>query len=264
MLPKTYFPSPEKNRFLHAGDVLGARKYFDQNKPNNLNYLLEKRYKWMNKYLADKTRIIELGCGPGFGAYYYEHKVTFTDIENYPWVDEIVDVRNLPFEDDSVDAFLCSHMIHHIAQPKKFLETMRRKLRKGGYVVIQEAELSFFLKLTTWLFRHEGWSDEIDIFDDDQICNDPEDPWSANGVIPKHLFEDEDRFERNMAGYRIRKNELSECFIWLLSGGVIVRMKTINLPRFLLKIIDRLDMLLIKVAPKMFAFGRSVVLEKIE
>ena len=195
ILPRTFFPRPEKNRFLHNQDAMAARNYFDRHRPRNLSYLLGKRYKWMNKYLENKTRIIELGCGPGFGSYFYEKQVVFTDIEKHPWVDEKVDALNLPYEDDSVDAFICQNILHHVAHPKKLLEDMQRKLKKGGCVLIQEPELSISFKLLLMATRHEGWSDEVDVFDDDQMCNDPEDPWSANNGIATYLFRDEKIFQ---------------------------------------------------------------------
>ena len=58
------------------------------------------------------------------------------------------------------------------------------------------------------------------------------------------------------------KNKLNECFIFPLSGGVIVQSKTIPLHKSILNIIDRLDTILINIFPDVFALGRSVVLQK--
>jgi hypothetical protein len=44
----------------------------------------------------------------------------------------------------------------------------------------------------------------------------------------------------------------------------VVQAKTVELPRFLLKLIDATDRALVKLLPSVFAMGRSVVLRKIE
>ena len=51
-------------------------------------------------------------------------------------------------------------------------------------------------------------------------------------------------------------------FIFPLSGGVIARSKTINLPTLILSIIDFIDNLLISISSKLFPLGMEVVIEK--
>lgn len=262
ILPKTFFPPLEQDRFKHRGDALGARKSFEKNKPPNLNYLLKKRYEWMNEFIKHDDICIELGAGPGLGSFYYKHNVLITDIEKHPWVNMQVDALNLPFEDNSVDVFICSHMIHHLSHPKRFFTTLGKKLNKGGYVLIQEVETSILMKIMLILTKHEGYSDEINVFEEEEICNDHSDPWSANCAIPKLLFDNEKIFSNQIKNFKILKNIKNEFFIFVLSGGVIVRTQTINLPVSILKLIDSIDKLLIKIAPNIFALGRSVVLQK--
>ena len=60
------------------------------------------------------------------------------------------------------------------------------------------------MKTVLRLMRHEGWSDEVDIFDRNAVCNDPSDPWSANCSIQKQLF-----FVKNGRGGYSRKSFLS-------------------------------------------------------
>ncbi len=76
------------------------------------------------------------------------------------------------------------------------------------------------------------------------------------------LFSNSEVFEREFPGFKIIKNELTECLIFPLSGGVISKTKTIPLPKFALKIIHGIDRLLIALFPKVFALGMRVVLEK--
>jgi hypothetical protein len=111
--------------------------------------------------------------------------------------------------------------------------------------------------------RHEGWSYEVNVFDKNEVANDPSDPWSANCAIPEMLFQDKQYFEHNLPQFRVVHNELTECLIFPLSGGVIARSPTILLPVVILKMIDKLDQLLIKLFPTVFALGRKVVLQKL-
>ena len=63
--------------------------------------------------------------------------------------------------------------------------------------------------------------------------------------------------------FKIIKNEVNEFLLFPLSGGVISKTKTINLPFWVLGLIEKFDRLLILFFPKVFALGRSVVLKKI-
>ena len=169
----------------------------------------------------------------------------------------------LPYEDDSVDAFVCSFTIHHFAQPKLVLQMLQKKLKKHGIIVIQESENSLAMKSLLRITKVEGRSDEVDIFDDKQLCNDPSDPWSGNNSVAQMLFRDEEKFHKHLSGYKIRENRLSEFFVLILSGGVIKQRRTIQLPRLWLNVVNWLDRILIRLAPKVFPLVRLVVLEKI-
>ncbi len=62
--------------------------------------------------------------------------------------------------------------------------------------------------------------------------------------------------------FKIIKNSLNEFLLLPLSGGVIAKSKTVELPMVVLKIVYFIDIFLIFLFPKLFAFGRSVVLKK--
>jgi len=109
--------------------------------------------------------------------------------------------------------------------------------------------------------RHEGWSYDVDVFDEKAICNDPRDPWSGNNAIPELLFRNPDYFSK-VTGPHVIENNFSECLLFPLSGGVTAKSKTIQLPVRLLALIDSLDKFLVWLAPSIFALGRSIVLKK--
>ena len=112
------------------------------------------------------------------------------------------------------------------------------------------------------LMRHEGWSYDVDVFDDNSVTNDPADPWSANCAIPQLLFSDPARFEREMPGLKILRKELTECLIFPLSGGVTAKIPMIQFPRWVLRALDRVDRALIRALPEVFALGIRVVIQR--
>lgn len=264
LLPSTYFPTHEENRFANEGDVAGARAFFLERRPRNLEFLLRKRYEWMNAYLEPGQRVVEFGAGSGLSKEFIRHDgFRITDVEPRPWTDDVADAMDPPYPDGSIDVAVFSHMIHHLPNPVRFFEVMQRKLAPGGLILIQELNTCFLLRLALRAMRHEGWSYDVDVFDRDVVANDPRDPWSANCAIPQLLFRDEAAFRRHLPGLEVVRNELNECFVFLVSGGVVVQARTVELPTFALKAIDATDRLLVKLMPSVFAMGRSIVLRKV-
>ena len=260
---RNFFPTHDLNRMANEGDLVAARDLFLRQRPNNLNYLLNKRYSWMNHYLQSKEHVIEVGSGAGFSKEFIHHSnFQLTDVEKYDWIDVEADALNLPFDDGSIDAVISSHMIHHLAKPVVFFREMIRVLKPGGYVVIQEINTSMLMRTLLRVMRHEGWAYDVDVFDEETISNDPADPWSANCAIPYLLFHNPSRFEREFPELKIIKNTLCEGFIFPISGGVIAKAKTCQLPIPVLKAVDALDEALIRCFPSIFALGRMIVLER--
>ena len=119
------------------------------------------------------------------------------------------------------------------------------------------------MKLVLRIMRHEGWSDSVDIFDREAICNEASDPWSANCSIPKLLFfGDKERFAEEFPMYNMVKRKKNECFLFLLSGGVIAKTFHLPLGDSGAKVIQKIDGFLVKLMPGIFACGCSVVLQK--
>ena len=112
------------------------------------------------------------------------------------------------------------------------------------------------------LMRHEDWSYDVNVFNEHEIVNDKADLWSANCAAPELLFNDISAFEREFTSLKIERNELCECLIFPISGGVISKTKMPELPALVLKGILALDRLLVRVAPNLFALGRRVVIKK--
>lgn len=258
-----YFPARDENRMQHVGDVARARQAFLRDRPNNLRYLLRKRYAWMNRFIKKGDTVVELGAGAGLSKEFIQAEdLLLTDVTKHPWIDQVVDALAPPFPDESLDVVICSHMMHHMAKPTVFLQRIRAKLKPSGYLLVQDVHTSLLMRLLLRLKRHEGWSYDVDVFDPHSTANDPADPWSANNAIPELLFCDRAQFEQRVPGYKVIENRLCECFLFLLSGGVIAKSPTVPLPTCLLKLVDILDTVLVTLLPRVFALGRSVVLQR--
>ena len=247
---------------LNEGLLVEARRDFISKRFNNLDFLLKHRFEWMNDFLHNSQIIIEVRCGAGFSQLYINKKIIMTDTIKNEWVDRVLDATKLELGDDSVDAIIASHNIHHFSSPVKFFWECERVLKNNGYIIIQEINTSLLMRLLLKVMHHEGWSYEIDIFDENQIANDPKDPWSANCAIPELLFEQADQFHSKFPSLQIIKNEKNEGFIFPLSGGVIAKTKIPELPTWFLKAVYLIDKLLVKLLPNIFALGRSVIIQK--
>lgn len=262
LLGETYFPSEQDNRMSDEGDVRKAREDFLKHKPSNLSYLLEKRFAWMNGFIKEEESGVDVGCGTGLSKLFISSSnFTLTDFCDNEWVERKVDVLAMPFPNSSLDYIVSSNMIHHLARPTLFFEECSRVLKIGGKLIIQEINGSLLMRLLLRLMRHEGYSYDVDVFDKERICNDPSDPWSANCVIPNLLFDDMNKFLAAFPCFQLIHHRYTECLIFPLSGGVIAKRKTVNLPLKVLRFIDAMDDVLIHASTAVFPLQRQVVFE---
>jgi SAM-dependent methyltransferase len=67
------------------------------------------------------------------------------------------DVQQLPFADDSMTAFICSHVLEHVWDDRRALRELRRVLRPGGWGIVMTP---ICLRVRT-LAEAEGVSPEI-------------------------------------------------------------------------------------------------------
>ncbi len=261
-LSKKFHAKPNANKMQQVDDVAASRKDFIENRPQNLNFLLEKRYRWMNDYIQKNDVGIEVGCGNGVSKLFIESDhYAVTDFADFEWIDKKVDALNMPYENESLDFIVSSNMIHHLAQPTLFFNECLRVLKPSGKLLIQEVNGSFFLRLILKLMQHEGYNYDVNPFDKDEICNDPKDLWSGNNVIPNLLFDDKENFEKYFK-FKTVHSSFSEFSIFPLSGGVTAKTKTLLLPLTILRLFNGMDNLLIAISKNTFALQRQLVLEK--
>ena len=263
-LPSEY--NSDKKKQVIESEV---RKKIFKNSNSNLDYLLNKRFYWMKKFIPKNKNkiIIELGSGSGcIKKVLNKEKIILSDIIKYDWIDEKIDMLKMNLSKKylkKVDIFIINHALHHCPNPTKCINLLIKFLRKGGMILINEPETSFFLKLIQLITKDEGWSYKKDIFNTSVNLFKTNDPWFSNTATAELLFKDEKLFKKKFPKLLILKNELSEFFIFLNSGGVNSNIKKIPLNNFFLSILNQIDNLLIKIFPSVFALNRSVVLKKI-
>jgi SAM-dependent methyltransferase len=61
---------------------------------------------------------------------------TTADLES-PIADVKMDIRDMPFEDNTFDALICNHVLEHIDNELKATKEIFRVLKKGGWAILQ-------------------------------------------------------------------------------------------------------------------------------
>jgi SAM-dependent methyltransferase len=218
----------------------------------------------MADYLKTNQKGLELGAGMGASALILsDMSIELSDFVENDWLDHPnIDALNTGFESNSYDYVVASNMVHHVAKPVLFFREVARITKPGGLLLMNEANTSLISKLTLILMRHEGFDDSAEVFDPNYVCNDPDDPWSANCSIPRLLFDSHNKFESNFPDWEIIHDSKQEFFIFLNSGGVTAKFFYVPLTNFSLRIVEKIDSALITMAPDIFALGRRIVLRK--
>ena len=263
-LPQVY--KSKRKKIFFENEV--RNKIFNKSS-KNLSFLLHKRFNWMKRYFKKKDQIIiELGSGSGcIKKILNKKKILLTDIIKYPWIDKKIDMTKVNLKNkykNKVDIFIINHALHHSSNPVNCLKRLHKYLKKDGYILINEPETSFCLKLIQMITSDEGWSYKRNIFEvNRKETSEDKDPWFSNTATAELLFGNKIKFDNYFPEYDICKNELSEFFIFINSGGVNSDIFKIPLNYPALKILDLIDWILIKIFPRIFALNRSIVLKKI-
>lgn len=254
-----------KAKKIKTPNIYENRSRILSSKNSNLIYLLNKRFAWMKKYLRGKKHIIELGSGNGcLMKVINNKKIILTDIIKYPWINKKVDMLKVNLGKKyirKVDIVIINHSLHHCSSPYSTLKKISKYLKKNGYILINEPETSFFLKLIQIILDDESWSLKSKVFKKENIFN-PRSPWISNTAVAQLLFKNNKKFESHFPEYKIVENKLSEFFIFLNSGGVNSNFLYIKLNKTLLKLVNCVDNFLIYIFPSIFALNRKIIIKK--
>ena len=242
-----------------------AREQYYSSNSLNVKYLLENRFNWMNNFIDENDVGIEVGSGAGFLRDFIKNKnLKLTDLGNDKHLDfKNIDAQNTGFANESFDYVIASNMIHHIPYPQKFFKEMSRILKKGGNLIIFESYCSIVFQLVTIIMKHEGFDFTVNVWDDKKAASDENNAWHGNIAVPHLIFDNKKKFDEKLGNlFKIKYENFSECFVFLNSGGVTSKTKCIPMNRFFLNLLNFIDIILIKLFPKIFCMGRKIVLTK--
>jgi len=223
--------------------------------------LLRRLYgEWFELIAASLSAVegptIELGSG--FAP--LKHRlpgIVTTDVEPTPWADAVADAHALPYADASLANIVAVDVIHHLAEPARFLDEARRTLRPGGRVVAVEPYTSPFSALTYRLFHHEHTDLRVDPFGADPRL--AAEAMEGNQALPTLLFfRRADELERRWPELRIVDRRRFSILLYPLSGGFS---RPPLVPDGLYKPLRALETLLEPAAP-LFASRCLVVLQR--
>ena len=98
----------EENRMKYISDK--NISYLNYKSSKNLNFLLNERFDWMNKFIEKDHKGIEVGSGIGFAKNYIKNtNFKITDLSNASHLDyKNINAENTGFNDNSFNCFKCS------------------------------------------------------------------------------------------------------------------------------------------------------------
>jgi SAM-dependent methyltransferase len=93
-----------------------------------------------NSHLLKKgNRILHFAPEPTFYNLFKNSDADYCPVdisdENFP-IDKIVDIQDIPYEDDSFDVIYCSHVLEHVPDDAKAMGELHRVLKPGGTALI--------------------------------------------------------------------------------------------------------------------------------
>ena len=238
---KIKFPQ-SKNRMRILANTKEAISHFNSSKSKNLKFLLKQRFNWMNKFINTNDYGLEVGSGAGFAKFFIKNKnLKISDYSNDDHLDfKNVDAQNTNFKDSSFDYVIASNMIHHVPYPIKFFKEMNRILKKDGKLIIFDAYCSILLQLIMILMKHEGFDFTVNVWDEKNPKSDALDVWDGNIGVTNLIFDNKKEFDENLGKiFSIEYEKLTECFIFLNSGGVTSQTFHVPLSNSLLNIYNQ-------------------------
>jgi SAM-dependent methyltransferase len=111
---------------------------------------------------AEGKRLVEIGSGGGFIKEVIPN-VTTSDVLDLPEVDMVFSALQMPFEDESVDAFFMIDVLHHLKDSRNFLKEAQRCLKTGGVMAMVEPANTLWGRFVYTHLHHEpfdvseGW-----------------------------------------------------------------------------------------------------------
>lgn len=129
----------------------------------NRSTVLEKMARWIEKKSNQRTKILEIACGPGYYSDFFANRLKFlsyTAIDKNPQVVALADAKRptnrkvvfevgdafkLKYSRDSFDIVLVVDFLHHAGSDwKKIIDQIQRVLKPKGCLLIKDYSIETF------------------------------------------------------------------------------------------------------------------------
>lgn len=131
-------------------EITSFYNQFHQDRPSLLEKIKQgTRIRFLRKLIEPLDgRFLVVGCGSGDDMTIFQNKKEVVGIDiskvaidvqkkRFPKMKFLVaDAQNLPFDNESFDCVVCSEVIEHLPDDRKFIDEAHRVLRKRGILII--------------------------------------------------------------------------------------------------------------------------------
>jgi SAM-dependent methyltransferase len=126
---------------------------------------------WIGRHVRLIGLLLDVGPSPSL-ARYLRARFDYMSLDALREADVRGDVQELPYSDSSFDAFVCSHVLEHVADDRRALLELRRVLRPHGWGIVMVPiclaasrvdEDSAVDEATAW--RRFGQGDHVRLYD---------------------------------------------------------------------------------------------------
>ncbi len=237
------------------------RQFYDRPRKNQYR-LLKNNFDWMKRYIRPDDRVLELGCAHGLSREFLPYpNLVLSDVEEYPWSDEIQDAQRIERPDSSVDVVFSHSILHHLSYPLIAFREIHRILKPGGYYLVQDVKASWLFRLLLSITKIEDIDDSADPYDVAvPACGDS--PWDGNNAIPDILMRHREKLKTMVPGLALLDWYHVHCILVMNSGGTTSFFPYLPLTEGLLTIVERVDSVLCRALPNVFALQQRMVFQK--
>lgn len=237
----------DPRRTLHHKQIIHSKPF--------LKRLYIEWYLHLKSWTEDlpEGKLIELGSGGGFMKEVIPQVLT-SDIMEFDSNDLTFNALDMPFDDNSIAAFLMVDVFHHVPDSQVFLSEMMRCLKPGGLIIMSEPCTTWWSKFIFKNFHHEP-------FNEKGGWNIPgSGPMSdANGALPWIVFErDQNKLFKRFPKLKIVQLKKHTALRYLLSGGVSMKQLVPNWSFTTLRTFEKV----VKAIVPGFAMFQYIVIEK--